>query len=130
MRDVRLDAGEPEIRRLARLHGRVLGVTNPERRFAIKAVRSALDHSLLERARDAQRRHRELPFLLTVEEGKLLEGTIDLAFQEEDRWIVVDFKTDVHLKPDDPGYRRQVRWYVYGLTQITGQPAEGWLLGI
>ena len=130
LRDVHLDAGEPEIRRLARLHGRVLGVTNPERRFAIQAVRSALDHSLLERARAARRRHRELPFLLTVEEGKLLEGTIDLAFQEEDRWIVVDFKTDVHLKPEDPGYRRQVQWYVYGLKQITGQPAEGWMLGI
>ena len=130
LRDVRLDADEPEIRRLARLHGRVLGVTNPERRFAIHAVRTALDHSLLKRARAARKRHREFPFLLTVEKGKLIEGTIDLAFQEEDRWIVVDFKTDVHLKPEDSGYLRQVQWYVYGLKQITGQPAEGWLLGI
>ncbi len=130
LRDVRLDDGEPEIRRLARLHGRILGVTNRERRSAIQAVRSALEHPLLKRARAAQRRHREFPFVLTVEEGKLLEGTIDLAFQEDGRWIVVDFKTDVHLKPDDPGYVRQVQWYAYGLKQITGQPAEGWLLGI
>ena len=130
LRDVHLDDGEPEVRKLARLHGRVLGVTNQERRSAIQAVRSALEHPLLERARGAQRRHREFPFVLTVEEGKLLEGTIDLAFLEDGRWIVVDFKTDVHLKPDDPGYVRQVQWYAYGLKQITGQPAEGWLLGI
>lgn len=130
LRDVRLDAGEPEVRRLARLHGRILGVTNQERKSAIQAVRSALEHPLLKRARAARRRHREFPFVLTVKEGKLLEGTIDLAFREDGRWIVVDFKTDVHLKPDDPGYVRQVQWYAYGLKRITGQPAEGWLLGI
>ena len=105
-------------------------MTNQERKSAIQAVRSALEHPLLKRARAARRRHREFPFVLTVEEGKLLEGTIDLAFQEDGRWIVVDFKTDVHLKPDDPGYVRQVQWYAYGLKQITGRPAEGWLLGI
>ena len=42
---------------------------------------------------------------------------------------IVDFKTDL-TKTTQPQYRRQVEWYVYGLSRLLNAEAEGWLLGV
>ncbi len=129
MRDAAFDSSEAEIGALAALHGRVLAAEPVEVKAATAAVVQALAHPLLRRAAKAERCHRELPVVFSEDQHTILEGVIDLAFLEESRWVVVDFKTDLsaalHLT-----YRRQVEWYVYALSRITQQQAEGWLLGI
>ena len=40
--------------------------------------------------------------------GEILEGVIDLAFEESGVWTVVDFKTDADIERDLDRYRRQV----------------------
>jgi ATP-dependent helicase/nuclease subunit A len=55
-----------------------------------------------------------------------LQGKIDLAFQEEDAFVLVDYKTD---SVSDPGvlvesYREQVTLYRIALQCITGLPVK------
>ena len=130
LRDANLGADEQDIARLAQLHGRVLDATEDEISSAAEAVRSTLRHVLLKKAATAKRCHRELPILLKLDQNQILEGTIDLAFMEEDHWIVIDFKTDADLDSQQPRYKRQLQWYLYSLYKITKTRAEGWLLGI
>ena len=60
---------------------------------------------------------REVPVTLTLSDGRLLEGVVDLAYEHDGAWTVVDFKTD-----DDPGamldaYSRQVGLYAAALAR-------------
>jgi ATP-dependent helicase/nuclease subunit A len=82
------------------------------------------------RARAAARRHREYPVTLRLEDGKMLEGVVDLAFVEDGAWVVVDFKTDADGVERRTQYQRQLRWYAYALTRLTGMKSRGVLLGI
>ena len=59
---------------------------------------------------------------------EVLEGVIDLAFLEEDGWVIADYKTDVGTDPDFPrrraGYRRQVDLYAEAWTRLTAAPVK------
>lgn len=115
---------------LAQMHGRVLGSPGEEIEAAVKAVSAALRHPLLGRASASERCHRELPIMVKTDDGRLLEGIIDLAFLEDGTWTIVDFKTDADLPSRQAQYQRQLQWYVFAMSQITGAPARGWLLSI
>ena len=129
LRDVDLGAKPDAVTQLVELHGRLLGATEEEVKAAAEAVVSALDHPLLRHAAAAGRCHREFPLIIKVDEKEIVEGTIDLAFEQAGRWVVIDFKTDL-TTGNQAVYERQLQWYLYGLTFITKQSAEGWLLGI
>lgn len=64
---------------------------------AVALVERLLAHPVVARARAARRRFVELPVLFrdeALEGAPLVEGKIDLLFEEEDGWVVVDWKTD------------------------------------
>jgi ATP-dependent helicase/nuclease subunit A len=64
---------------------------------AATLVARLLAHPVVARARAARRRFVELPVLFrddSLEGAPLVEGKIDLLFEEEDGWVVVDWKTD------------------------------------
>ena len=130
LRDVALTADSDSIARLAALNARVLGAPAEERDAASMAVEATLEHPLLAHARAATRCHREYPVVLALDEGKLLEGVIDLAFVEEGRWIVVDFKTDADSPNRRAQYERQLQWYCHALSKLTGLQAQAFLLGV
>jgi ATP-dependent exoDNAse (exonuclease V) beta subunit len=130
MRDVPLDANRAAIEQLADWNVRLLGSPEEERSAAIVAVESALEHPLLARARAAGRCHREYPLVWKLEDGRVLEGFIDLAFVEHDRWVIVDFKTDADASERRKQYERQLQWYGFALTRLTNLPAQAWLLQI
>jgi ATP-dependent exoDNAse (exonuclease V) beta subunit len=113
----------------ARSHGRVVGASADEVQAAVHAVEEALRHPLMERARHASVCHCELPIAFRLEDGRMIEGNIDLAFEENGEWIVLDFKTDADLGDGKP-YESQVRWYAYALARLTGRPARCILLGV
>jgi ATP-dependent exoDNAse (exonuclease V) beta subunit len=127
LRDLDLQGAPDRIAALARVHARLLDAPAEEADAAAAAVEAAWVHPMLARARAAQRCHRELPIHLRLEDGRLLEGVIDLAFIEQDRWIVVDFKSD---SGDATRYQRQLQWYLYALSKLTGREAAGHLLRI
>ncbi|HEU5248728.1 MAG TPA: UvrD-helicase domain-containing protein [Thermoanaerobaculia bacterium] len=60
------------------------------RRLVAKIVAS----DLFRRSANADRRLTELPVLFRDSSGFLVEGKIDLLFEESGNWVVVDYKTD------------------------------------
>ena len=134
LRDVSLDASREAVRKTTELNARVLGASPEEADAAAEAVEGALAHPLFARARAASlssgRCHREYPVTLRLEDGRMLEGVVDLAFVEDGSWVVVDFKTDADAAERRTQYQRQLRWYAYALTRLTGMESRAVLLGI
>jgi ATP-dependent helicase/nuclease subunit A len=130
LRDAPLDAGRLTLAPLAEIHGRLLGATTEEGEAAIDAVAATLGHSLLRTARRAQRLHRELPIILKLDSNRVLEGIIDLAFESEGRWHIVDFKTDADIAANRAHYERQLRWYSLALSRLNSASVQAHLLSI
>ena len=64
-------------------------------------------------------------------DGTLIEGVVDLAFEEGGAWTVVDYKTDREIAASgEDRYRRQVALYVAAIAQATGQSAHGVLIRV
>ena len=130
--DMPLDSAESGlIERLASAHGRVLGATPEEIDSAVAVVRRVLQHPMFEDAAQAAkdgRCYRETPVTLRLDEGGLVEGFVDLAFEANGEMVVVDFKTDRELKGSLETYRRQVQIYAYAIASATGLPARGLLM--
>jgi ATP-dependent helicase/nuclease subunit A len=71
-----------------------------------------------------------VPVAIAVDEGTLVEGVADLALEEADGWVVVDFKTDVDPTEPLDSYARQVEIYADAIRTATGRPARGVLLRV
>ena len=133
---VALDAGAGDVREMAELQGRILGAPADEVDAAAQVAVAVLGHDVLQRARAADaagRCRRESPLVVRTDEGPLgilLEGTVDLAFEEDGRWVVVDFKTDREIGGQLDAYRRQVRLYADVIARATGAPADAILMRI
>jgi ATP-dependent exoDNAse (exonuclease V) beta subunit len=132
--DVPLDAGTGRAFNVAASEGRALGASDAEVAAAAEVATQVMAHQLMARARAASARgacRREAPVTLLMPDGWLVEGVVDLAFEEGGRWIVVDYKTDWELaSADEARYRRQVALYASAIAQATGLPAEGILMRV
>ena len=128
--EVDLTADPEAVRRTAALQGRWLDASEAEVSAAAGAVSAALSHPLLRRAAASGQMRRETPLWLTLADGRLAEGVVDLAFREADGWTVVDFKTDAELGERRASYAAQVRLYAEALGRVTGEPASAVLLQI
>ena len=140
---VPLDADESIVRRVAATQGRVLlgsGEGVEEEVYAVaEAVLAVLRHPLFDQVRAANAAglcHRELPLIWQAPDGTLIEGTVDLAFEErgetseERRLVVLDFKTDRDRELDTERYRRQLAIYCRALTALQGGAARGILMRV
>jgi ATP-dependent exoDNAse (exonuclease V) beta subunit len=113
------------------LQGRTLGSTAEEVESAAKVVNSVLALPILDRAREAATSHRcrrEAPIAWRNGET-LIEGVIDLAFEEGKRWTLVDFKTDEELGSAAP-YQRQVGLYALAVEKACSAPVTAFLVKI
>ncbi|HMC76628.1 MAG TPA: UvrD-helicase domain-containing protein [Vicinamibacterales bacterium] len=131
--DVPFDASGPVVEAIARAQGRAVGASDEDIAQAAATVERVLRHDLVRRARAAAARgmcRRETPIAMTEAGGALVEGVVDLAFQENGRWIVVDFKTDVDLALRQAEYTRQVRVYADAIAAATGLLADPAILQI
>jgi len=131
--DVPLDASAAVVEAIARAQGRALGARDDDIAEAADTVVRVLRHDVVSRARAAAARglcRRETPVAITQPNGVLVEGIVDLAFEERGRWVVVDFKTDVDLGVRQPEYARQVRLYADAIAAATALPADAAILQI
>ncbi|MBZ5557193.1 MAG: PD-(D/E)XK nuclease family protein, partial [Acidobacteriia bacterium] len=122
------DASRTVIDDIASIEARVWGMTEADAAAAAAVAARVLEHDLLMRARAADARgacRRETPVTCTLDDGTLVEGIVDLAFEDSGRWIVVDYKTDREIAGDgEDRYRRQISLYATAIARATGQPAE------
>jgi ATP-dependent exoDNAse (exonuclease V) beta subunit len=127
---VDLDASADDVADVATVEGRLLGSTPAEVTAAVACVTAALGHPLVRRAAAASRLERETPLAIVLDDGTLVEGVVDAAFEDAQGWTVVDFKTDVELAARLEEYRRQVALYARAVAQATGRPATPVLLRV
>jgi ATP-dependent helicase/nuclease subunit A len=129
-----LKADAPAVEAAASVHGRIVGATAEEISAAIATIGRVLEHPILRRAASAGNGglRRETPVMLTLEDGGLVEGVIDLAFRDDTPefagWTVVDFKTDREFEETSDRYIAQVRVYSQALGAATSAPTRGVLL--
>ena len=130
---VPLDASVDRIAAVAATQARILAAKDDEREAAVRAVADVLAHPLLIRARAAAAAggcFREMPVTWMAPDGMLLEGTIDLAFEDAHDLVVLDFKTDKELTVDFEQYRRQLDVYCRAVSALKGREARGVLLRV
>ena len=128
------EATRADLGDIAALEARVLGLSEDDVAAAAGIAEGVLGHDLLVRARRADARgacRRETPVTLTLEDGTLVEGVVDLAFEEDGAWTVVDYKTDREIAATgEDQYRRQLGAYASAIARATGRPASGILVRI
>ena len=113
------------------MQARVLGCSQDEAAEAARTVEAALKHPFFQRVQRSPRIRRETPVTHRQPDGTLLEGVVDLAFEESAAWIIVDYKTDRELAASgEDRYRRQVALYASAVARATGRPVEGVLIRI
>jgi len=128
---VPLDAAEADVGRISATHGRLLrDVTAADIREAAVAVVAVLRHELLARARASARVLRETPVSWVQKDGTLVEGVLDLAFDEGERTIVIDFKTDRELATGEARYRAQLGQYLGAVSRAIARPVSGVLFRV
>ncbi|MHA6482862.1 UvrD-helicase domain-containing protein [Paenibacillus sp. strain BS8-2] len=100
---------------------------------AVSIVRDLLASELWQRSLRAKRRLFEVPVMIRKEsaiggEPVLLRGVLDFLFEEEDGWVIVDFKTDSvaegKLGTFVDFYRPQVMAYAGEWTSTFGYPVK------
>ena len=128
---VALDGERDAVAAAAARAARIVGAPAEETAAATDLVVAALAHPLMRRARAAWARgrcRRETPVAAVTADGSMLEGVLDLAFEEDSGWTVVDFKTQAELTGPLARHRRQVAAYAEMVSRATGRPAAAVLM--
>jgi ATP-dependent exoDNAse (exonuclease V) beta subunit len=120
-------ATSEQLMALAEVHARRPGHATPDIAGVVQVASSALQHPVLKAACRAERCYREYPVMMRLQDDRLVEGVIDLAFYDGKSWTVVDFKTGA---ADRSQYKRQVSLYATALARATGQQVRGYVLSI
>jgi ATP-dependent helicase/nuclease subunit A len=108
---------------------------------AVRLVEAVRGSPLWRRALAAGRRLTEVPFALTAKSADLglapggpaetvLQGAIDLAFEEEAGWVLVDYKSDTiadNLDELVAYYSPQIELYRSYWEKLTGRPTKAGL---
>jgi ATP-dependent exoDNAse (exonuclease V) beta subunit len=110
---------------LSEIWGRRHAASEAERAAAVETSRQALEYIARIMPAGAER-HRELPVMVRLEDGMLIDGRIDFAWCSGNLWTVVDYKTDRREKRNIA----QVQLYALALERATKIPARGLVLEV
>jgi ATP-dependent helicase/nuclease subunit A len=80
----------------------------------ISAVHGILASDIWKRGQNTKQRHHEFSFIFQ-KENQQLQGVIDFLFEEEDGWVIVDYKTDTFEEQNQQAfinhYQSQLQLY-------------------
>ena len=112
------------IEAVSRAQAAAEGVADRWREVASLA-QAAVDSALVKRAVASGRYYREL-YVSTPAEDRLLEGFVDLLFEEDGELVLVDYKTDALEAHEEPPerYRLQGGAYALAARNATGRPIK------
>jgi ATP-dependent exoDNAse (exonuclease V) beta subunit len=131
MATVPLDAAATDVLLVARTQARLLVADDAEAVAAAEAVSRALAQPLFERVRSANAAglaSRECPILWRAPDGALIEGTVDVVFEERGDLIVLDFKTDRDPSELADQYKRQLALYCRAFAALRRKTVRGILV--
>jgi ATP-dependent exoDNAse (exonuclease V) beta subunit len=126
-----LDAPRATIAQAVTAQARPFGLDRAACEAVIEVVSRALGSEAFARARRAPDVRRELPITAALDADRWVDGVVDLAFREDDRWVVVDYKTDDPATMNEDAldrYRRQLALYRVAIARASGLETEGVLL--
>jgi ATP-dependent exoDNAse (exonuclease V) beta subunit len=126
-----LDGGQPVLGDLAASIGRALGASDEEIAAAADRAEAVLREPLFDRVREAWaagRCRRETPIGWRADTGTLVEGVLDLAFEDADGWTVADFKTDEDPEATQAMHSRQIAVYATAVREATGRGVRSVLI--
>ena len=127
---VPLEALQDEIEGIADVMGRSLQASEREIKAAIKAVVAALAHPSVSAARRSGDVRREVSLVDHLEDGTVVEGVIDLAYELDGVWYVVEFKTDQSIEESRAQYETQTMAYMRAIEAATGVQVRGIILRV
>jgi ATP-dependent exoDNAse (exonuclease V) beta subunit len=134
-----LDAEPAAVSELAALHAKLFAAPDDERAATVAIATKLLQHPRIAAARSAEaagrRVWREAPVSLRLVDDvtgspQIVDGQVDLAYETEHGWVIVDFKTDIEIASAQDAYKQQVALYVEAVQRATGQAASGVLLRV
>ena len=95
----------------------------------VKGALSFLSGDLGHRLIAAQTLHREWPFTMQLNSGSptMIQGIVDAAFLENDKWILIDYKTDRDTRKEVfvPRHEKQMNWYRSAVGEADGLSCAG-----
>jgi ATP-dependent helicase/nuclease subunit A len=92
-----------------------------------------LAHPVLDAASRAAREgrcYREMPVTIRADSGAIIEGVVDLAYEDEQGFVVVDFKTDRELDGALERYQQQVAIYASAVGAAMSRPTRAILMRV
>jgi ATP-dependent exoDNAse (exonuclease V) beta subunit len=134
-----LDATAAEVSSLAALHAKLFAAEDHEREaasaMALAVTRHPRWHDARQAAAAGRRVWREAPvsWSAAAEPGEpmtIIDGQVDLAYETDAGWVVVDFKTDIEIISAQDAYKQQVALYAEAVAKATGKPATAVLLRV
>ena len=101
----------------------------------IKGAVSFLSSPLGQRMIAAGEVRREWPFTMQIRDDSptMIQGIVDAAFLEDDRWILIDYKTDRDTRKEAfvSRHEKQMNWYRTAVERLTHKPVqEMWLFAL
>lgn len=103
------------------------GLLTPEEKDAVRIrwLRGFFQSDVGQRALRASRVQREWAFNFRGKGKGLIQGVIDLCFEEDGKWVLVDYKTDFAGREELLArYALQIQWYAHALSAITDMPVK------
>ena len=117
-----VDFGGAELERVARTLSRPYGFSDVEVSSAIGIVRRTLKLPVIAEANRARQTFRAVPLAATTSEGRM-QAKVDLLYETEKGWHLVDFKTDKQPGPDKlKKYAAQIGGYAVAVSMILQGP--------
>lgn len=116
---------EATLTKAAALYAERMGIPTEATGEAVKMAARALKHPIVLQAKGSGRVFRELPVTGKQKDGTYLNAIIDMAFLENDEWVIVDYKTDQDPDKLKEKYEKQLGLYSELLEGLTGKKVKG-----
>ena len=117
-----VDFSGKDLERIGRTLARPYGHSEPEVASAIEIVRRTLNLSPIAAVKRARRVFRDVPVAGNAPEGRM-QAKVDLLFETDKGWRLVDFKTDTVLAPEAlKKHSEQLSGYAATLSAVLHRP--------
>jgi len=112
------------LKKAASFYAEKMGIPKEPADMAVGWVEKTLKDKLVKRAKDSKKVFRELPLTGKREDGTYLNAILDLAFLEDDQWVIVDYKSDSDEKERKEKYQKQLGIYGELLEKLTSRKVK------